>query len=227
MEPVWPGPNDVLLTSLRWVSGLGFGAMIGLLIAFGEKPHRLQEKRAGARTGFLLTTILDFLRAIPIIALVPVIQTIGINEFWKIGLIAWAVMFPVWIAVRQARLTRFVDAEIALIGRGLNTDQIFWSYRFPKALGGFLRGIDVSIGIAWISVVAAEWIGTYSPGFWAGGLGYKVVKAHEANNWSSMLLCLGFFGLMGTATAWLWRKFISNRQVVSGFNPMCGYRTQQ
>jgi sulfonate transport system permease protein len=223
---IWPTLKDVLLTLLRWTIGLGMGAVLGLLIALPGSKTSLESSRQRKRAS-LFTSFFDFLRALPIIALVPVIQTLGINEAWKIGLIAWAVTFPIWLAVRQAKSREFIDTEVALVGKRATTAEIFWHYRFPKVFGGLLKGVEISIGIAWLSVVAAEWIGTYSNGFWAGGLGYRIVKAHDANNWSGMLLCLGCFGFMGTATAWLWRKFVSDRDLLAGFNPMCGYRSQR
>jgi NitT/TauT family transport system permease protein len=117
-----------------------------------------------------------------------------------------------------------IDTELALFASGLLSSQIFWHYRFPKILNGLFAGIEISIGVAWISVVAAEWIGTFTIGFWAGGLGYKVLKAHDANNLGGMLTCLALFGALGIATAWIWRKVTSRGGVfVGGFNPMSGY----
>lgn len=222
MELIRPTLHDVFLTCIRWLGGLAAGSIAGFVVAALE-PYRRRE--AAARDFTLIAAVGDFLRALPIIALVPVIQTVGIGERWKIGLIAWAVLFPIWLSVRQARRTRFVDTELNLSGRVSSYSEVFWSYRFPKALAGFLRGVEISIGVAWLSVVAAEWIGTYSTGFWAGGLGYKVVKAHDANNWGAMLLCLGWFGLLGVASAYVWRTiFSSKRSLGSGFSPMRGYQ---
>jgi ABC-type nitrate/sulfonate/bicarbonate transport system permease component len=133
-------------------------------------------------------------------------------------------MFPVWLAIRQARQIEMIDTELVLSASGLARAEKLKTYHGPKALGGLLKGVEISIGIAWLSVVAAEWIGTFSIGFWAGGLGYKIVKAHDANSWDGMLLCLVLFGGLGTATAWTWRRlFRQDRELLAGFNPLGGH----
>ena len=148
-----------------------------------------------------------------------------LDEKWKIGLIAWAAMFPILLTIRQAHKKQMIDTELMLIASGIKTINVVWKYHFSKALGGLLRGVEISIGVAWLSVVAAEWIGTYSIGFWAGGLGYKILKAHDANSWGGMIACLMFFGILGIATSWIWRYLLYKRKYLSpGFDPMCEYR---
>jgi len=189
--------NDIFLSLLRWSIGLSIGCIIGLIMALigSYKP-----------SSFLLKTINDFLRAIPIIGLIPVIQmNIGINEYGKIGLIAWAVVFPVWITVRNAIEKNLENSHLVLIASGISEYNFFKYFTFPKILGGFLRGIELAIGIAWLAVVAAEWIGTYTMGFWAGGLGYKMLTGYELNNWMTVHISLLLFGALGLTTAYIWR----------------------
>jgi sulfonate transport system permease protein len=209
MDSLWPSLKDVLLTTLRWSSGVAIGAAVALIASVVEAVVRgaLRLVRLAALSG-ALTIPFDFLRALPVIALVPLVQLIGVDEWWKFALIAWAATFPIWLRIRQAWLQQMIDTELALKASGLRRIDIFRSYDFPKALGGLLQGIEISIGIAWISTVAAEWIGTFSTGFWAGGLGYKVQVAHDANNWGAMLACLGYFGALGIASTSIWRKLV-------------------
>lgn len=188
---------DIGLSLLRWLIGLFIGCTIGLIMAIigSYKPSSL-----------VLKIINDFLRAIPIIGLVPVIQmNIGINEYGKIGLIAWAVLFPVWITVRNAIEKKLESSELMLRASKFTETDFFRLFTFPKISGGFLRGVELAIGIAWLAVVAAEWIGTYTQGFWSGGLGYKLVTGYELNNWTTVHLSLLIFGLLGLCSAYLWR----------------------
>jgi sulfonate transport system permease protein len=158
------------------------------------------------RTNLIVKILIDFLRAIPIIGLVPVIQmNIGINEYGKIGLIAWAVLFPVSISVRGAMDKNLESAALMLSAARRNSWTFFKLFTVPKLLGGFLRGIEIAIGIAWLAVVAAEWVGTYTQGFWGGGLGYKLIMGYELNNWRIVHLNLVVFGLLGFLTAYFWR----------------------
>lgn len=221
MGETLPTLKDIGLTCLRWGTGLIAGSLLGLIIALFETVVMRSTKQIIGRIGRYLSISLDFLRSLPIIALVPIVQMFGVEEAWKIGIIAWAVMFPVWISVRQARIKSMVDTELVMLARGIAPAQMLRSYHFPKALAGLLRGVEISIGVAWLSVVAAEWVGTFSTGFWAGGLGYKIIKAHDANSWKGMFLCLALFGVLGSMSAWLLQQTLSrSREWLIDFNPM-------
>jgi sulfonate transport system permease protein len=189
--------KDILLSLLRWSIGLSIGCILGLIMALlgTFKPLLFVFKMSN-----------DFLRAIPIIGLIPVVQmNIGINEYGKVGLIAWAVLFPVWITVRNAIEKKLESSELTLMAANIKGVSFFKIFTFPKILGGFLRGIELGIGIGWLAVVAAEWIGTYTQGFWSGGLGYKMLLGYELNNWWTVHSGLLLFGILGLCTAYIWR----------------------
>lgn len=189
--------NDIVLSFIRWFLGLSLGSAFGLLFA-------LLGSYKSSRLIFKITN--DFLRAIPILALVPVIQmNIGINEYGKIGLIAWAVMFVVWITVRNSIEKNIENANLTLVASKISGYEYFKLFTFPKVLGGFLKGVELGIGIAWLALVAAEWIGTFTQGFWAGGLGYKLLVGYDLNNWQTVHLGILIFGLLGLTTAYSWR----------------------
>jgi sulfonate transport system permease protein len=193
--------QDILLSLLRWFIGIFLGSLLGLTMALigSYKP-----------SSWFLKTTNDFLRAIPIIGLVPVIQmNIGINEYGKIGLISWAVLFPVWITVRNAIEKNLENSKLVLDAANIKGFYYFKLFTFPKVLGGFLKGIEIAIGIAWLAVVAAEWIGTYTKGFWSGGLGYRLVTGYELNNWVTVHLSLILFGVLGLLTAYFWRLIMN------------------
>ena len=192
---------DIFLSSLRWFIGLSLGCGFGFLLALAGNVKR---------ANFVVKILVDFLRAIPIIGLVPVIQmNVGINEYGKIGLIAWAVLFPVSISVRSA-MDKNLESATLMLRAAQNSGWTFFKlFTFPKLLGGFLRGIEIAIGIAWLAVVAAEWVGTYTQGFWGGGLGYKLIVGYELNNWRVVHLNLMVFGLLGFLTAYSWRWITS------------------
>jgi ABC-type nitrate/sulfonate/bicarbonate transport system permease component len=198
-----PTLHDVGVTSLRWLAGVVAGTLLALILAIAE--YRLGRARRWSPAGATLRTGRDLLRALPVVALVPIIQQIGVQERWKIALIAWAVMFPIWVSVAQALTDEMIDTELALTGARLGRRGLLVSYQLPKALAGLFRGVEIAIGVGWICVVAAEWVGTYLTGFWAGGLGFRIEMAHSANNWVGMFACLALFGLLGAVTAAAWR----------------------
>lgn len=205
--------KDICLSCLRWGIGLSIGSLLGLIFAIiGSFKY----------SNSILKVIVDFLRALPLIGLIPVIQMkIGVNEFTKIGLISWAVMFPVWILIRNSVETNLSDALIMLNAQKPSVSYRFRHYTFPIYFNGFLKGIEISIGVAWLAVVAGEWVGTFTESFWGGGLGYKLTWGHETNNWSMVYQSLLMFGILGILSScafrWTVKRMFNNR---NSFNPI-------
>ncbi len=206
--------TDIGLSSLRWFIGLLIGSSVGII--FGLISYSLKS------TSKVVNILFNFFRSIPIIGLMPVIQMcLGVSEIGKIGLIAWGVMFPVWLSVQSAITKRLPELELVLKANNLSKRELLIIYIIPKVTGGIMLGIQVGIGIGWLCVVAAELIGTFSQGFWAGGLGYKLYIAHQSNNWYMVLTSLGLFGVMGTISSTLWKKSVSLFfSAKRGFNPL-------
>jgi sulfonate transport system permease protein len=153
--------------------------------------------------------LIDFTRAIPVIALVPLVQWhVGFNEYGKIGLIAWAVMFPMYLSVRTADGQRFQNLEVAMRAAGFSGADLFFHYRLRKLAVGGVRGVELGIGIAWLSVVAAELVGTYTKGFWSGGLGYRLTLAYNNADLTTMYFSIALFGVFGISTSWVWHCLI-------------------
>ena len=216
MGGAWPTLTDVLLTTLRWAFGVSLGCVGGLALA-------CIERRIGV-IGVITRPLGNFLRAVPVIALVPIVLVgLGAAEKGKILLIAWAVVFPVWIAVRQALATRLVDVEVLLAAAQRNTTEILWVYTLPRAALGTVRGLEISLGIGWIVTVAAEWLGTYSKGFWAGGLGYRLLNAQNANDWAAMFVIIFVFGILGWISSAAFSHALKRVSgVIRGFDPLAG-----
>jgi sulfonate transport system permease protein len=213
-----PTLHDIGVTVLRWISGMSAGASLALILAILE--YALEHSPTWRRIGTVIRLFRDLLRALPVIALVPIVQQISVREHLKIALIAWAVTFPIWISTYQALEDEMVDTELALLGAGLVRYRLLVSYQLPKALAGMFRGVEIAIGVGWICVVAAEWVGTYTTGFWAGGLGFRIERAHQANNWPGMLSCLVLFGLLGAGTAAAWKRLMSTS--IGPYRFLCG-----
>ena len=208
--------RDIAISTLRWLIGLTVGSLLG--IAFGVLIYYFSILGRG------VSVLFHFARAIPVLGLVPVIQfAFGISELGKIGLISWAVMFPVWLSVQTAIAQRYPELELILRSLNVARQEYFAKYVLPKIYAGILQGVQIGIGIGWLSVVAAEFIGTFSKGFWAGGLGYKLFLAFDLNDWRTGLVALGIFGVLGLMTANLWEKVICQRVIVRrGFDPLIG-----
>lgn len=206
---MYPTPHDVIVTSLRWLMGLTLAGLVGVVVSTLSAMRRVDGSEAALSRGSrVLVIAIDFLRALPVIALMPLVQTFGVTEPYKIGLIAWAALFPIVIAIRKAILEPMMDLELVLRGAQLDWWSTIRTYTLPKALAGLRHGIEVSIGVAWIAVVVGEMLGNFSTGFWSGGLGHHVKEAYEANHRPGMLASLAIFGVLGCATSWGWRWWI-------------------
>lgn len=205
---------DVYISCLRWFIGLLAGSIVG-----GSIGAALAYAGKGS---LFVSAILHFARAVPVLGLVPVIQYLfGISELGKFILIAWAVMFPVWISVETALANRLTELELSLDAIGVGGSDFAISYVFPRLLSGFFQGIQISIGVGWLSVVAAEFIGTFSSGFWSGGLGYKLFLAFDLNDWMMGIFALGLFGALGMISAWVWNALVVRLVFLRpGFDPL-------
>ena len=206
--------TDIKLSLLRWLIGLSLGVLISILLAIIN--HIVFKKIK------IISLLIDFFRAIPIIGLIPFVQTyLGINEYSKIILIAWGVTFPVTITINNSLNVILPNAELRLKGLNFDRINILKYYIIPKLTIGLIKGIDIGIGIAWLCVVAAEWIGTYSNGFWSGGLGYRLTVSYERNEWTLLNSCLIIFGFLGLITSYIWKKglnYLFSKNNI--FNPM-------
>lgn len=193
---------DVFVSTLRWTIGLGIGALCALAISFILLLIRLLQGPAQFAFGFA--------RALPILALVPLFQQIiGVNEVSKITLIAWATFFPIIISSVDAVREPIPDLERRFRLRPNAAQVLFWHYSVPRVLIGFGAGVQVAIGIGWLTVVAAELIGTFSSGPFRGGLGNFVMVAFENGRFDLGFVGLGVFGVLGMGTSFLWSTIYS------------------
>ena len=85
----------------------------------------------------------------------------------------------------------------ALIGAakmlGANERQIFTMIILPAAVPQIFAGLQIAIGAAWMTVVAAEMVRS------SEGLGWIVIKGQEVNSMVQILvgiLCVGIIGFI-------------------------------
>ncbi|EHS52841.1 ABC-type transporter, integral membrane subunit, partial [Rhizobium sp. PDO1-076] len=154
------------ITLWRVLVGFFTGAMVGTVL--------------GALTGYsgflrrVLDPTLQALRAIPSIAWVPLfILWFGIFEASKIALIAVGVFFPVYLGVYGA--VQGVDRKIVEVGRvfRLSGSDLVCRILLPSILPGYVLALRAGLGLGWMFVVAAEFMGA------SQGLGYLLVDGQQ------------------------------------------------
>ena len=158
------------------VAGIGLGALVG--------------SNAGASR--YVEPVVDFFRAIPPVALVPVfILLLGLDSGMRIASIAFAATFPVFIAtIEGVRNTNVVLLDTATVFK-LSRSQVLWRVRLPNAMPVVFAGLQVSLQIAFIVTIASEYLGS---GF---GLGAFTLIATDSfmilDAWTGVIL-LGVLG---------------------------------
>ncbi|MER5864820.1 ABC transporter permease [Kitasatospora sp. NPDC002040] len=174
-----------LLVSLRRAAtGLAFGVAAGLLLALAAGLSRIGEA--------LLDGTVQLLRALPILALVPLaILWFGIGEQVKIVLVALGTFFPVYLNTHAALTGQ--DAHWAELAQTLRLRRLDYLTRIalPGAAPGFFTGLRMSVTISWLVLVVSEQINADS------GIGYLMTEARTFGRTDVIVVGLVVYGLLG------------------------------
>ncbi|MGE3146318.1 MAG: ABC transporter permease, partial [Pseudorhodoplanes sp.] len=154
------------VTLMRVLAGFGIGVTAGTLLGAVAGYSALTRR--------LVDPTLQALRAIPSIAWVPLfILWLGIFEASKITLIAVGVFFPVYLGVMGAILS--VDRKIVEVGRAfrLSGPALVRRILLPAVLPAYIVSLRSGLGLGWMFVVAAEFMGA------SEGLGYLLIDGQQ------------------------------------------------
>ena len=146
----------------------------------------------------LLDPTVQALRAIPSIAWVPLfILWLGIFETSKVALIAVGVFFPVYLGVMGAILS--VDRKIVEVGRTFRLcgPAMIRRILLPAVLPAYVVALRVGLGLGWMFVVAAEFMGA------SEGLGYLLIDGQQLGKPAQILAAIVIFAILGKTTDWL------------------------
>ncbi|MEU6237528.1 ABC transporter permease [Kitasatospora sp. NPDC047058] len=178
-----------LADSLRRIGG-GFLLAAVLGVALGVLTARSRW------AADLLGPVLEVVRPVPAIALVPVaIMLFPENEQGIVFITCTAAFFPVLVATRHA--VRAVPPlwEEAVRTMGGGRARVLWSVVLPGALPGVVGGLSVGIGVAWICVISAEMV---SGQF---GVGYRTWSAYTVLDYPGVFVGMATIGVLGWATS--------------------------
>src|SRR6202043_2666282 len=151
-----------------------------------------------ALTHRVVDPTLQALRSIPSIAWVPLfILWFGIFETSKVALIAVGVFFPVYLGVMGAILS--VDRKIVEVGRTfrLSGPAMIRRILLPAVLPAYVVSLRVGLGLGWMFVVAAEFMGA------SEGLGYLLIDGQQLGKPAQILAAIVIFAILGKLTDWL------------------------
>jgi sulfonate transport system permease protein len=175
-----------------WRVGVGFGVGVAAGTVFGAVCGYWPLARR------LLDPTLQALRAIPSIAWVPIfILWLGIFETSKVALIAVGVFFPIYLGVTGAILD--VDRKIVEVGRifRLSGPAMIRRILLPAVLPAYVVALRAGLGLGWMFVVAAEFMGA------SEGLGYLLTDGQQLGKPAQILAAIIVFAVLGKFTDWL------------------------
>ena len=182
--------RHIAATLTRVFAGFGLGVVAGTILGAISGYWGLARR--------LLDPTVQALRAIPSIAWVPLfILWLGIFETSKIALIAVGVFFPVYLGVMGAILS--VDRKIVEVGRTfrLNGPAMIRRILLPAVLPAYVVALRVGLGLGWMFVVAAEFMGA------SEGLGYLLIDGQQLGKPAQIVAAIVIFAILGKTTDWL------------------------
>ncbi|WP_338023800.1 ABC transporter permease [Archangium primigenium] len=171
----------------RVLAGYTLAVVLGVPTGLVMGLHAPSARMAGPVT--------QLLRPISPLAWSPVaILLFGVEQAATVFLIFLASLFPIVAYTREA--VQRVPVLYLRAGRnlGLGPGALLRRVIFPASLPSVLTGLRITLGVAWLVVVAAEMIGVNS------GLGYLLIDARNAGKRYDLvvgsMLLMGGIGLV-------------------------------
>jgi sulfonate transport system permease protein len=182
--------RHIIATLLRVAVGFALGTVAGTVLGALASYSSLVRR--------LVDPTLQGLRAVPSIAWIPLfILWLGIFETSKVALIAVGVFFPVYLGVTSAILS--VDRKIVEVGRAFRLSGLamVWRILLPAVLPTYVVSLRAGLGLGWMFVIAAEFMGA------SEGLGYLLIDGQQLGKPAEIVAAIIAFAVIGKATDWL------------------------
>jgi NitT/TauT family transport system permease protein len=159
---------------------IAIGVPLGLMIG---KYRRVRD---------FYMPVIEILRPIPAIAWVPMSIMLWPNNEAAIVFITFiGAFFP--ILLNTVHGVHSMDGVLIRAGRCLGAGEVrlFWNVILPGSLPHIFTGLAVGMGVAWVSLIAAEMI---SGQF---GVGYYTWEAYSLVNYPAIVLGMITIGVLG------------------------------
>jgi ABC-type nitrate/sulfonate/bicarbonate transport system permease component len=185
--------HHVWISLLRIVAGFFVGAVPGILIGLAMGTSRWMRAA--------IDPLVAALFPIPKISLLPLIMLyLGIGEASKVALVALGVVFLVLINAMAGVLA--IDPIHFDVARnyGAPRYKLWTRVVIPGALPMIFVGMRLGIGVAFIVIVAAEFVAARS------GIGYLIWTSWETLRIENMFVGIIAITILGVATTLLLRE---------------------
>ncbi|PEC91172.1 ABC transporter permease [Bacillus cereus] len=160
--------------------GGGLGIILGTIVGFSTRSEQY------------LDPSVQMLRTVPHLAVAPLfVLWFGFGETSKVLLIADGAFFPLYVNAFLG--IRGVDSKLFDVARVLEFSKrkLITKLILPAALPNLLLGARLSLGVAWVSLVVAELMGSTE------GIGYMIMDARQFSNTDIVFVGIIIFAFVG------------------------------
>ena len=140
-----------------------------------------------------LDPIFQLLRTVPPLAWVPIsLAALRQNEPAALFVIFITAIWP--ILINTAVGVKEIPSDYNNVAKvlQLNQKEYFFNILIPAALPYIFTGLRISIGLAWLAIIAAEIVMSGIV-----GIGFFIWNAYQNNNVSEVILALVYIGVVG------------------------------
>ncbi|MGM2784686.1 ABC transporter permease [Bacillus cereus group sp. Bce018] len=160
--------------------GGSLGIILGTIVGFSTRSEQY------------LDPSVQMLRTVPHLAVAPLfVLWFGFGETSKVLLIADGAFFPLYVNAFLG--IRGVDSKLFDVARVLEFSKrkLITKLILPAALPNLLLGARLSLGVAWVSLVVAELMGSTE------GIGYMIMNARQFSNTDIVFVGIIIFAFVG------------------------------
>ncbi|PFI12250.1 ABC transporter permease [Bacillus cereus] len=160
--------------------GGGLGIILGTIVGFSTRSEQY------------LDPSVQMLRTVPHLAVAPLfVLWFGFGETSKVLLIADGAFFSLYVNAFLG--IRGVDSKLFDVARVLEFSKrkLITKLILPAALPNLLLGARLSLGVAWVSLVVAELMGSTE------GIGYMIMDARQFSNTDIVFVGIIIFAFVG------------------------------
>lgn len=178
-------PLDILMSTRRVFSGVMSGILVAVPVGFVLGWYQ--------RVRTFIDPLINFFRALPPIALIPlVIVYFGVDELAKTVILFYASFFA-GVIVMYEGISQISPIYVRVSRTlGATDSEIFRKVILPLAVPHMLTALRVALGVAWATLVASELIAAQQ------GLGALIQNAGSFFQLDIIyvgIICIGFIAL--------------------------------
>lgn len=198
----WKGISDGSLFS--HIGASYFRILVGWAVgsALAVPPAILAGRVPLVRA--FLDPYIEFFRFIPPIAFITLFMIwLGLGELSKITLIVYTAFFTTFLNTMAGAMSVERDRIRAAQCLGASQKQIFFKVIVPATVPHIITGIRLALGLAFMTVIAAEFIAAES------GIGFLIFNSRLFAQTDNVFVGIITLGLMGFAANWLLKVVVS------------------